>query len=84
MLSSTRPAGARSLNSRGTRSGGASPAAAGIGFCALTTYSTFGYETLRLSQQRARFYAVANVAATLLAGLGAAYGGLALAQATTG
>jgi fluoride exporter len=60
-------------------------AAAGIGFCgALTTYSTFGYETLRLSQQRARFYAVANVAATLLAGLGAAYGGLALAQATTG
>ncbi|AIJ23167.1 fluoride efflux transporter CrcB [Amycolatopsis methanolica] len=56
----------------------------GSGFCgALTTYSTFSYETLRLAQERARFYAVANVTASIVAGLGAAYTGLALAQALT-
>lgn len=57
-------------------------AALGVGFCgALTTYSTFGYETVRLAQDRARFYATANVTASILAGLGAAYCGLAFAQA---
>ncbi|WP_431908916.1 fluoride efflux transporter CrcB [Amycolatopsis thermoflava] len=56
----------------------------GTGFCgALTTYSTFSYETLWLAQERARFYALANVAAGIVAGLGAAYAGLALAQAVT-
>ena len=45
----------------------------GVGFCgALTTYSTFSYETLRLAEQKAYFYAVANVVVTLVAGLGAA------------
>jgi CrcB protein len=45
----------------------------GTGFCgALSTYSTFGYETLRLLETGARFYAVANVAVALVAGLGAA------------
>jgi CrcB protein len=54
----------------------------GTGFCgALTTYSTFSYETLRLAQQRAHFYALANIIASIVAGLGAAYCGLALAQA---
>jgi fluoride exporter len=52
-----------------------SPAVAavvGIGFCgALTTYSTFSYEILRLLEDRARFYAVANVVASLLGGFGA-------------
>ena len=53
-----------------------SPAVAlvlGTGFCgALSTYSTFSYETLRLLETRARFLAVANVAVALVAGFGAA------------
>jgi CrcB protein len=44
----------------------------GTGFCgALTTYSTFSYETLRLIEQKAYFYATANVVISLVAGLGA-------------
>jgi fluoride exporter len=55
---------------------------AGTGFCgALTTYSTFGYETVRLAQSGARTLAMLNVGASILAGLGAAYSGMALAQA---
>ncbi|WP_225729058.1 MULTISPECIES: fluoride efflux transporter CrcB [unclassified Nocardia] len=54
----------------------------GTGLCgALTTYSTFGYETLQLARTRARFQAVANLAATIIGGLGAYYTGTALAQA---
>lgn len=45
----------------------------GTGFCgALSTFSTFGYETVRLAQKRSRFNAVANVGVSLVAGLGAA------------
>jgi CrcB protein len=51
----------------------------GIGFCgALTTYSTFGYETVRLASSGAWRYAAANAGATVLAGLGACWLGWVL------
>ena len=65
-------------------SGGASPQvqlALGTGLCgALTTYSTFSYETLRLLEGDARFLASANVIASIVAGLGAAFLGVAISQ----
>ena len=52
------------------------------GFCgALTTYSTFGYETVTLYRSGARTLAALYVAASVLAGFGAAYCGMAIAQA---
>ena len=58
---------------------------AGTGLCgALSTYSTFGYETMRLAEEGARFSAVANAAASITAGLGAAYCGMVIAAAVTG
>jgi CrcB protein len=54
----------------------------GTGLCgALTTYSTFSYETLRLTETGAGFLAVANVVASVMAGLGAAFAGVSFAQA---
>jgi CrcB protein len=57
-------------------------AALGTGLCgALTTYSTFGYETVRLLHERAHLYAILNVTASIVVGLAAAVGGAAVAQA---
>lgn len=57
----------------------------GTGLCgALTTYSTFSYETLRLAEDGARFYAAADVIASVVAGLGVAFVGAALAHALWG
>ncbi|GHF36072.1 putative fluoride ion transporter CrcB 2 [Streptomyces mashuensis] len=54
----------------------------GTGLCgALTTYSTFSYETLRLAEDGARGYAVLNVVASLVCGLGAAWAGVGLGHA---
>jgi len=51
----------------------------GTGFCgALTTYSTFGYETVALASRRAWLFATLNALGSIAAGLGAAGLGLAL------
>ena len=63
---------------------GASPEVAalvGTGFCgALTTYSTFGYETVQLATG-SKVFAVFNALGSVLAGLGAAGLGLAIGSA---
>jgi CrcB protein len=57
----------------------------GTGLCgALTTYSTFSWETLRLAEDKSPSLAAANVLGTLLAGLGAMYAGVALGKALLG
>ncbi|HEY5857045.1 MAG TPA: fluoride efflux transporter CrcB [Aldersonia sp.] len=54
---------------------------AGVGFCgAFTTFSTFGYETVRLAEDGAYLYATANVVVSVLSGLAAATAAFALTQ----
>jgi CrcB protein len=68
--------------------GAASPRVAilvGTGLCgALSTYSTFSYETLRLAETGSRALAAANVVGSVLAALGAAVIGVAFSQALWG
>ncbi|MFD9405430.1 fluoride efflux transporter CrcB [Streptomyces sp. NPDC059989] len=53
----------------------------GTGLCgALSTYSTFSYETLRLAESGRRFLAGANVAVSVLVGLGAVHLGSQVAR----
>ncbi|MFI6447324.1 fluoride efflux transporter CrcB [Kitasatospora sp. NPDC050543] len=57
----------------------------GTGLCgALTTYSTFSYETLRLAEGGARLYAAANVVGSVVGGLAAVYAGAGLARGIWG
>lgn len=57
----------------------------GPGLCAtLSTYSTFSFESLRLAETGSRYFAIANAGVSIVAGLGAAYVGAALAQAVFG
>jgi len=54
----------------------------GSGFCgALTTYSTFGYETVLLATRRAWLYATLNALGSVATGLGTAGLGLAIGAA---
>ncbi|GAA5168057.1 MULTISPECIES: fluoride efflux transporter CrcB [Amycolatopsis] len=54
----------------------------GTGFCgALTTYSTFSYETWKLVRSGSWLPAVSNMVVSLVAGLGAAYVGIVFAGA---
>lgn len=54
----------------------------GTGLCgALTTYSTFGYETFRLVEDGARLYAALNAGLSLVVGIAAAALGYAVGVA---
>ncbi|MBF6383390.1 fluoride efflux transporter FluC [Nocardia farcinica] len=58
--------------------------AAGTGFCgALTTFSTFGYETIRLVTDGAYGYALGNVVISVAASVGAVYASVSLTNWVT-
>jgi CrcB protein len=59
--------------------------AVGTGFCgALTTYSTFSYETVRLVEDGSTLYAVLNALGSLAVGLLAAAAGVGVAGVLLG
>ena len=73
------------LAGAGTALPGGLVAFLGTGLCgAFTTYSTFGYETVRLAERRARFLAVANVVISVVAGIGAAVLGYSVTGSLVG
>lgn len=69
------------LSGTGTAASSPVMALVGVGFCgALTTFSTFSYETIRLAEEHAYFYAAANIVASVLAAVGAAFLGYGAVQ----
>ena len=66
----------------GSSAGSALTAAVGTGFCGgLSTWSTLGYESVRLAEAGERTHAVLDVVVQTVAGLGAAGLGLAVGAA---
>jgi fluoride exporter len=66
----------------GSAAGSVLTAAVGTGFCGgLSTWSTLGYETVRLAEDGERTHAVLDVVVQTFAGLGAAALGVALGAA---
>ena len=66
----------------GSSAGSVLTAAVGTGFCGgLSTWSTLGYETVRLAESGERTHAVLDVVIQTFAGLGAAALGLAVGVA---
>jgi CrcB protein len=54
----------------------------GTGFCgALTTFSTFGFETVRLAEEGSLRAAALNIGASLVVGMAACVAGWSLAAA---
>ncbi len=73
------------LTAAGTHAGSGLLALVGTGLCgALTTYSTFGYETVQLARAGARGYALLNAAVSIAAGLLAALAGTGLSALILG
>jgi len=57
----------------------------GTGFCgALTTYSTFSFDTFRLLERGSYFYAVMNIVVSVLVGIGAVALGYGTASSLAG
>ncbi len=68
-----------------THTGSGLAALLGTGFCgALTTYSTFGYETVQLARSGARGYAALNAGLSVACGLLAALAGTGLSALLLG